>query len=513
MASTSGYVSKILCLVATFAAPLSGPVLALDDWVCSSRLLAYEKSGRLSRAEKRSAVEIGRREAAMDLAARAWMEGISYRHSVRVLDGSKDDRESVRSTRLIRRFPPELSQGEYRESHDDKGTWVEYCVPSAKFEAAERRLRAERQQDEAQIRAVLAQIDRDLRDGNLSRASQAISEGIALVNERVLDDVLYQSPLSGEQRTAYVWLQRWQEQAGRDASYVQHLTAQASSLLANHRLQSAKDMYGRIQAIDARNVPAAEGLASITALQARRTDLLSQALGYADRGRFAAADARVDEARGIDVEDLGPVIETETAVAGKRAAFLSVNPRGTIGLGALVGNIGFDDNATQNSISDALDWETSVGSGTGIFLSGTYRFARTFRLFAAGEWADAPVSLDLPWGDEPQASIRLKTLMAGVDYRTIHPASGRPAFIVGVGVARIDGEYNDFTVEPLSPSGSATGGYIQLAMEGRYLQLFVRHGLGFSGSDEPNQGLGWTDGTVFGVTVFLGLGTAGQPPQ
>jgi tetratricopeptide (TPR) repeat protein len=458
------------------------------------------KTDRLPRAERERRLEQARHEAREALARRLWDEAFATQTdlAMRSAEGS--------FATLRRRYGVAelLEGGSYEVSGKRSSKTVTHCVSGTTFRRAQAALRRQRGETVDFFRLQFAEIEARLAAADGEDLSAGLTRlEIELVNE-ALGLAVYRSTRDGREMPFYRWLDEWRSEARPGERFVQAMIEHAEELLQHGQLEEADRYVARALESDPASAPARKLREEIQERRVLRVDRLRRAQALALDGRFEQAAATLEEARALGGDDLLVLEETETFIAGQRAAYEEWNPRRAISLFVSTGALGVDTSSIERRVSEDRDLQGGPqvpidgSQPLGFGAAGSFRLGRRFCAAASGSWGVSQDRNSFP-GVAPLELYEMFQLTGGVGYRTLRSATRRVAFGVLAGPAWEAVDVNTELPSQLDDDDAQFGMFVRLDAEWRHATIFVQRGFGFD--DVENSLVGWSEGVQFAIGV------------
>lgn len=387
-----------------------------------------------------------------------------------------------------------LHGGEYRYDGNKKRMGVRYCLPQDQFQQARSEIEQEWARIEDQLRDRFADLERAIRDDDLSYASELFPALKSDVSDLVMDREDYTSVLTGKKNTFKGWLELWSDQVRSDRAYASYCVNEARILVDDARLEKAQNFVDEAIKTDRRYVPALELGRTIDQRWSERAQALQSAVSAASVGKESKANRQLEFARSIDREEAVSYGDVRTRVNGLLASFKEDNPRWTVGIDTAYGTLGADPKATYELYADSgYYYDVRVSRPLMLGLTGRVRIGRFLQTWISGSYGTAQASFS-SWSEGFMTTGNLK---AGFGYRSIRNAGRKMSFQAGAGIAQENAKIKPYVSGLDNQSDSRLGYFARLAIEGRNASFWVEHGFGFKDDNEYSP-IVWSDSWMVG---------------
>jgi len=457
-------------------------------------------SSKLSAAERKRRREEAKADARTDLAWRAMSGAFAPKQSTAArLAGHRPTSPAVEAAfaSLRQRYDVDqrLSGGNYEFMGNKAHGTVFYCVPRGLFNDVRGTLGQERESSLRELRGRFSDLERLIADQELETASKLLTElEIDVVNE-AQEQALYSSVRDGRERAFFVWLTEWSDVVEKGPEFAEYMTLRAEELMGHGYLTEADRYLQEAIESDRQDRRARQLRQEIYERRVQRAELLTEAEELASKGRFAAAQNRLDQAEALDHEDTQPLLDTIRQVDGLRAEYLQYNPKRAVMIFTAAGTLGADTDAIADRVAADTGLSVSATAPLNFGVGADFRYGRHVTVSVTGSLGAADASS----GEFLRISPTLYTtiqLTAGVGLRMPRSATRSYAIKLSGGLSWESISLPYDTASGRSTSDSQDGLFVRLGLDYKGGTFFVQQGLGFE--DSPDGLIAWSNQMLIG---------------
>jgi len=446
----------------------------------SSKLTAAERSRREREAKD---------EALDNLATRVWADAL------RTIPGAP---RSARTDALLRsryQIKERLSGGTSQMVGDKRQKDAVYCVSTDVYTAVRTRVRRERLEAIDRLQLQFATVDQVIQMDDLDSASKKLTELEIEVMNEALEQSPYESKIDGRKRPFRVWLLEWGEVVPKGAEFVEYMNGQAGALIDLGHLDAADRYLSKAIKVERDNTRARELRFETQELRNRQAELLGDSERLAERGKFAAAERKLDAARGITSDNPLLIEETARTIDCLHAADLQYNPMRRVGFYVGLGSLGVDTGGIADRISAATGGDAKGSAPLSFGVGAQFALNRVLLIGLTGSLGFSQEDA-LSIGGSPLELYQFYQFTAGFGFRSTRSAKRLVSYQFTAGPAWESVDTNPLFVE--ETTDSQLGFYARFSVEFKSTVIFVQHGLGFDESG-PDSLIAWANNWQAGV--------------